>query len=145
DTELVKIATTACVLVQQQESYLLMGVLLLSAGNGFVDYTGVQYNAMLLGIDTNSTIRWIHGLGEGGWYLGGIFLLLLVYVGFIGGDTHWFGITGDDAMNIRMVAVFAALWFLVFALPVVVVMRKAEDRTERGPTQRTSIVASYRE
>src|SRR5690625_190241 len=100
---------------------------------------------MLVDIATKSTIGRISGIGWGAGYLGGIFLLLLVYVGFIGGDTHWFGITGEDAMNIRMVAVFAALWFLVFALPVVLVMRKAEDRAERGPAQRTSIVASYRE
>src|SRR5690625_1495898 len=100
---------------------------------------------MLVDIATKSTIGRISGIGWGAGYLGGIFLLLLVYVGFIGGDTHWFGITGEDAMNIRMVAVFAALWFLVFALPVVLVMRKAEDRAERGPAQRTSIVASYRQ
>jgi len=145
NTGLVIITTAACFFVQPQESYLLLGVILLSAGNVFFEFAGVQYNAMLVDIATKSTIGRISGIGWGAGYLGGIFLLLLVYVGFIGGDTHWFGITGDDAMNIRMVAVFAALWFLVFALPVVLVMRKAEDRTEREPAQRTSIVASYRE
>src|SRR5699024_7404592 len=145
NTGVVIITTAACFFVQPQESYLLLGVILLSAGNVFFEFAGVQYNAMLVDIATKSTIGRISGIGWGAGYLGGIFLLLLVYVGFIGGDTHWFGITGDDAMNIRVVAVFAALWFLVFGLPVVLVMRKAEDRTEHGPAQRTSIVASYRE
>ncbi len=145
NTVLVVATTAACFFVQPHESYLLLGVILLSAGNVFFEFAEVQYNAMLVDIATRSTIGRISGLGWGAGYVGGIVLLLLVYVGFIGGDTHWFGITNDDAMNIRVVAVFAALWFLVFALPIVVVMRRVEGRAERGPSQRTSIAASYRQ
>ena len=70
---------------------------------------------MMVKISTPSTIGRISGLGWGAGYLGGIFLLLLVYVGFIGGDSHWFGIIDDDAMNIRVVALFAACWFRRFS------------------------------
>src|SRR5699024_2110627 len=136
----------ACFFVQPDEAYLLLGVILLSAGNVFFEFAGVQYNVMLVDISTPSTIGRISGLGWGAGYLGGIFLLLLVYLGFIGGDTHWFGITDDQAMNIRVVTVFAALWFLVFALPVVVVMRR---RKRQEPVQskaaRVSIGESYRQ
>ena len=145
NTALVIATTAACFFVQPHESYLLLGVILLSIGNIFFEFAEVQYNAMLVDIATKSTIGRISGLGWGAGYLGGIFLLLLVYVGFIGGDTHWFGITDDDAMNIRMVAVFAALWFLVFALPVVIVMRRAKERTATEPTERVSLVESYRQ
>lgn len=146
NTGLVILTTAACFFVQPDEAYLLLGVILLSAGNVFFEFAGVQYNAMLVDISTPSTIGRISGLGWGAGYLGGIFLLLLVYLGFIGGDTHWFGITDDQAMNIRVVTVFAALWFLVFALPVVVVMRR---RKRQEPVQskaaRVSIGESYRQ
>lgn len=146
NTGLVILTTAACFFVQPDEAYLLLGVILLSAGNVFFEFAGVQYNAMLVDISTPSTIGRISGLGWGAGYLGGIFLLLLVYLGFIGGDTHWFGITDDQAMNIRVVTVFAALWFFIFALPVVVVMRR---RKRQEPVQskaaRVSIVESYRQ
>lgn len=146
NTGLVILTTAACFFVQPDEAYLLLGVILLSAGNVFFEFAGVQYNAILVDISTPSTIGRISGLGWGAGYLGGIFLLLLVYLGFIGGDTHWFGITDDQAMNIRVVTVFAALWFLVFALPVVVVMRR---RKRQEPVQskaaRVSIGESYRQ
>ncbi|MDN6500157.1 MAG: MFS transporter, partial [Yaniella sp.] len=103
--------------------------------------------AMMVKISTPWTIGRISGLGWGAGYLGGIFLLLLVYVGFIGGDAHWFGITDDDAMNIRVVALFAACWFLIFALPVVIVMRTRKGATEPQEPQaeRVSIAQSYRQ
>lgn len=147
NTALVILTTAACFFVEPDESFLLLGVILLSAGNVFFEFAEVQYNAMMVKISTPSTIGRISGLGWGAGYLGGIFLLLLVYVGFIGGDAHWFGITDDDAMNIRVVALFAALWFLVFALPVVIVMRRRKDpaEPEEPRVSRVSIAQSYRQ
>ena len=147
NTALVILTTAACFFVEPDESFLLLGVILLSAGNVFFEFAEVQYNAMMVKISTPSTIGRISGLGWGAGYLGGIFLLLLVYVGFIGGDAHWFGITDDDAMNIRVVALFAALWFLVFALPVVIVMRRRKDpaEPEEPRAERVSIAQSYRQ
>ena len=145
NTGLVIATMAACFFVQPQESYLLLGVILLSAGNVFFEFAGVQYNAMLVNIATQSTIGRISGLGWGAGYLGGIFLLLLAYVGFISGDAHWFGITNDDAMNIRMVAVFAALWFLAFSLPILIVMRNRETTGRQPTARRVSIVRSYRQ
>ncbi|GAA2043307.1 MFS transporter [Yaniella flava] len=147
NTGLVILTTAACFFVQPDESFLLLGVILLSAGNVFFEFAEVQYNAMMVKIATKSTIGRISGLGWGAGYLGGIFLLLLVYVGFIGGETHWFGIGNDDAMNIRMVAVFAACWFVIFALPAIIVMRTRKDSSEpqHPRAERVSIVQSYRQ
>lgn len=144
NTGLVIATTAACFFVRPEESYLLLGVILLSAGNVFFEFAEVQYNAMLVDIATRSTIGRISGLGWGAGYLGGIFLLLLVYVGFIGGDTHWFGIPNDAALNVRFVAIFAALWFLVFALPVLVVMRNRSRAAADSAGPRESLAASYR-
>lgn len=147
NTALVVLTTAACFFVQPDESFLLLGVILLSAGNVFFEFAEVQYNAMMVKISTRSTIGRISGLGWGAGYLGGIFLLLLVYVGFIGGDSHWFGMTDDDAMNIRVVALFAACWFLIFALPVVIVMRTRKSAAEpkEPKAERVSIAQSYRQ
>lgn len=147
NTALVIFTTAACFFVQPDESFLLLGVILLSAGNVFFEFAEVQYNAMMVKISTPSTIGRISGLGWGAGYLGGIFLLLLVYIGFIGGDSHWFGIADDDAMNIRVVALFAACWFLIFALPVVIVMRTRNSAAEPKEPQaeRVSIAQSYRQ
>lgn len=145
NTGLVVLTTAACFFVKPDESYLLLGVILLSAGNVFFEFAGVQYNAMMVDISTPSTIGRISGIGWGAGYLGGIFLLLLVYLGFIGGDTHWFGITHDAALNIRVVTVFAALWFLVFALPIMIVMRRRSAEPAEAKTERVSILASYRQ
>lgn len=145
NTVLVVLTTAACFFVRPDESFLLLGVMLLSAGNVFFEFAGVQYNAMMVDISTPSTIGRISGIGWGAGYLGGIVLLLLVYVGFIGGDTHWFGITDDDAMNIRMVTVFAALWFLAFALPVIILMRRGKSDRVEPQGRRVTIVESYRQ
>lgn len=144
NTGLVIATTAACFFVRPEESYLLLGVILLSAGNVFFEFAEVQYNAMLVDIASRSTIGRISGLGWGAGYLGGIFLLLLVYIGFIGGETHWFDIPDDDALNVRFVAVFAAVWFLVFALPVLVVMRNRGRAVAQATGTRESLAASYR-
>lgn len=141
NTGVVIILTALCFLVRPEQSYLLLGVILIAAANVAFEFAEVNYHAMLLQVATPRTIGKVSGLGWGAGYVGGIFLLLILYVGFIAGDTHWFGITEDDAMNIRVVALFAALWFLVFALPLL--FSVPENRTAvRG--DKVSVLASYR-
>jgi MFS transporter, UMF1 family len=141
NTAVVITLTALCFLVRPEESYLLLGVMLIAAANVAFEFAGVNYNAMLLQVATPGTIGKVSGIGWGAGYVGGIFLLLVLYVGFISGDTHWFGITDDDAMNIRVVALFSALWFLVFALPLL--FGVPENRTG-AQGEKVSILESYR-
>lgn len=143
NTGVVIALTALCFLVTPEESSLLLGVMLIAAGNVAFEFAGVNYNAMLLQVSTPKTIGKVSGLGWGAGYTGGIFLLLLLYVGFIAGDTHWFGVPNSDALNIRVVALFAAAWFLVFALPVLLSVPEHRASTPAGA--RRSILASYRE
>lgn len=137
--------TTACFLVTPQESSLLLGVTMIALGTVFFEFAEVQVNAILVQISTPATIGRISGIGWGAGYLGGILLLLIVFVGFVSGDAHWFGITGDEALNIRVVALVAAAWFLVFAIPVLVaVPDPAPAPTPGGGPRRESLAASYR-
>src|SRR4029077_2320176 len=78
-----------------------------------------------------------------GWsmgYFGGIVLLLICYVGFIAPDVGWFGGTSQDGLNIRMVALFAAIWFALSAIPVLLKV----PEIPRGPvSKRVGFFASY--
>lgn len=56
-------------------------------------------------------------------YLGGIVLLLICYFGFVTGDGDTRGLfdfSTDGGLNIRLVAILAAIWFAVFAIPVLI-------------------------
>ncbi|POH75084.1 MFS transporter [Arthrobacter glacialis] len=118
NTLIVVVLTGACFFVQPHESYLLFGCLLIAAGHVFFELAGVNYNAMLLQISTKKTIGRISGYGWAAGYLGGIVALLVVYYGLIKPEVGLFGITSADGMTYRAVAVFSALWMLIFSIPV---------------------------
>src|SRR5699024_3218303 len=65
----------------------------------------------------------VSGIGWSAGYVGGVVLLLIVYGGFIAGDGDTRGLLGvpsADGLNIRLVVLFAALWFVAFAVPLFV-------------------------
>lgn len=128
--------------VAPHEQYLLLGVVLLSAGTVFFEFAEVQINAILVQISSRDTVGRISGIGWGAGYLGGIVLLLIVYVGFVSGDAAWFGIPQTEALNIRAVAVVAAVWFLLFALPVLLVV--PDPPAPRAGEPAETVVDSYR-
>lgn len=138
--------TAACFFVTPQESSLLLGVTMIALGTVFFEFAEVQVNAILVQISTPATIGRISGIGWGAGYLGGIFLLLIVFVGFVSGDAHWFGITEEGALNIRVVALVAAAWFLVFAVPVLVLVADPPPAPAAGGgPRRESVAESYRQ
>jgi len=108
---------------------VVLGVVLLSLGNVFYELAGVAYNALLLQISTPRTIGRISGIGWGAGYVGGIVLLLVLFVGFINPDVGWFGVTDAHGLDFRVSMVVAALWFGIFAIPVLVVV----DERRRSP------------
>ena len=68
-------------------------------------------------------------------YFGGIVLLLVCYVGFIAPDVHWFGVTSEGGLNIRVVAVFSATWFALFAIPLFFAVPGEAARSAPAPGQ----------
>lgn len=118
NTALVCLVTALCFFVFPRPEFLLLGVALIALGNVFSEFAGVNYNAMLSQISTPATVGRISGFGWGMGYVGGIAALAVVLVGFINPETGWFGVTDEDGLNIRAVAVFSAVWLAVFALPV---------------------------
>ncbi|HEY0186031.1 MAG TPA: MFS transporter [Cellulomonas sp.] len=128
---------------------LVLGIALLAVANVTFELASVQYNALLPRVATPGTLGRVSGLGWGAGYLGGIVLLLVLFVGFINPEVGWFGVTGDDGLNIRVAVLLSALWFALFALPVLLAV--PDDRPAAGtppvrpaPRDRTGLVDGYR-
>jgi UMF1 family MFS transporter len=127
--------------VKNEPSYLWIALVLLAAGAVFQEFAVVSYNAMLPQVSTPDTIGRVSGFGWAMGYFGGIFLLLICYVGFIAPDVGWFGVSSAGGLNIRAVAVFSAIWFAVFAIPVLLAVPESPPGPKR---RRVSFFASYR-
>ncbi len=143
-TTLTVVAMAGLFLVKDDYHFLWLGLLLLGLGSIFFQLAEVSYFAMLTQVSTPATIGRVSGFGWAMGYFGGIVLLLGVYLGLIAGDGDTRGFAGvptAEGLNIRVVALVAAGWFLVFALPLV--FRVPEVPRSAQPS-RLGVVGSYR-
>lgn len=136
----VALLTGLCFFVFPRPEFLLLGVSLIALGNVFFEFAGVNYNAMLEQVSTPANIGKVSGFGWGMGYLGGIVALLIVLQLFVQPRVEWFGASTQDSLNLRLVAVFCAVWFAVFALPVLFAVPELPG-TRRGA--RLGFLASY--
>ncbi|WP_043993776.1 MFS transporter [Leifsonia xyli] len=141
NTGAVVVATALLFLVAGTPKAFLLGVALVAIGTVFYEIATVNYNAMLVQVSTPATIGRVSGFGWGAGYLGGIVLLLIVYVGFVtdnadgtGGLLH---ASEEAGLNIRIIA---AAWTLVFSLPVLIAVPETEPNARRP---RVGFFASY--
>ncbi|MDO9398197.1 MAG: MFS transporter [Herbiconiux sp.] len=106
--------------VAPEPGYLWLGLFLLAAGTVFFEFASVNYNAMIWQVSSRQSIGKVSGFGWGMGYVGGIVLLLIVYFGFINpiGGTALFGVPATDGLPIRVTVLVSAIWFGLFALPV---------------------------
>lgn len=107
--------------VEDDHHFLWLGLLLLGVGSVVFELAQVPYFAMLRQVSRPDNIGRVSGFGWAMGYFGGIVLLLICYFGFIVGDGDTrglFGVSTDGGVNIRAVVVLAAVWFAVFAVPV---------------------------
>jgi UMF1 family MFS transporter len=138
---LVIVVMLAMFSVRDDPGYLWIALVLLAGGAVFQEFAVVSYNAMLPQVSTPDTIGRVSGFGWAMGYFGGIFLLLICYVGFIAPDVGWFGVTSAGGLNIRAVVVISAIWFAVFAIPVLVAVPESPPGPRR---RRVGFFASYR-
>jgi UMF1 family MFS transporter len=139
------VATASLVTVRDDPAYLWPGLVLLAAGSVVAELAQVSYNAMLAQVSSPATVGRVSGFGWAMGYLGGIVLLLLVYYGFVAGDgptAGFLGLSREDGWNVRVVALAAAAWFLVFALPLF--LRVPETPPVEPGAARRGLVGSYR-
>lgn len=126
------VAICACLyFVRPAPSYLWLGIILIGAGNVFYELANVSYNGLLTHLAARDRIGAVSGLGQGMGYLGGIVLLLVLFVGFINPSVTWLGQPNEDGIGIRVSMVIAAVWFGLSALPVVVTSSGRGGRRRR--------------
>ncbi|MFC4947778.1 MFS transporter [Pseudonocardia sp. GCM10023141] len=143
-TGLTIVSMAALFFVENHYTYLWLGLVLLGLGSIFFELASVSYNAMLCQVSTPATIGRVSGFGWSMGYFGGIVLLLTVYTGLIAGsgDTRGFlGVATAGGLNIRVVALVATAWFLIFALPL---FAKVPEVPPRPKVAGIGIVGSYR-
>lgn len=134
--------------VAPDASYLWLGLFLLAAGTVFFEFASVNYNAMIWQVSTPKTIGKVSGFGWGMGYVGGIVLLLIVYFGFINpiGGTALFGVPSTDGLPVRVTVLASAIWFGIFALPVLLSVPEYRSAKESGvpKAKRVGFLESYR-
>ncbi|MBF6537752.1 MFS transporter [Nocardia farcinica] len=146
-TAVVVAAMTAMFFVHDDHRDLWLGLALLAVGSAAFELANVPYNAMLRQVSTPATVGRVSGFGWAMGYFGGIFLLLICYFGFIAGDGDTRGLLGiptDDGLNIRLIAVLAAVWFAAFALPVMFAVPELPRTTADPGAERAGLLGSYR-
>ena len=137
---LVIVSTLGLYFVKDDAAYLWLGLILMAAGSVFMEFAYVSYNAMLHQVSTPATIGRVSGLGWGSGYLGGIVVLLAAFVLFISPEVGLFGVTSEDGLRYRVLALIVAIWFTIFAIPVLLTVPEVPP-TEVG---KASFVTSYK-
>ena len=118
-TAVVVAVSAALFLVRPAPGYLWLGIVLLGVGNIFFELASVNYNAILNHLASKDRIGAVSGLGWGMGYLGGIVLLLILYVALVG-PSPLISFPAGSGMGVRVAMLVAAAWFGVSALPVLI-------------------------
>ncbi|SES30341.1 MFS transporter [Corynebacterium cystitidis] len=124
--------------------YFWLGLVLIACSSVTIQFAEVSYFAMLNQVSTEHTVGRVSGIGWAAGYVGGIAVLLLSYILFQSGSGDTRGIlriTTDEGLNTRTVAIFAAAWFLVCALPLFI---RVPEVPTQNDTFNDSFLASYR-
>ena len=143
NTAIVVLAMLAMFFVEGTPGFFVLGASLLAVGNVFFEFASVNYNAMLVQVSNRGNVGKISGFGWGLGYVGGIVLLMILLVLFIqdfGGQAGILGVSTDGGLNIRLAVVVSAVWFAIFAIPLMLNVPEIEAR-ERG--NRVGFFASY--
>jgi MFS transporter, UMF1 family len=136
--------TSGMSLIRDDPRYLWAGLALLALTAACSDLASVPYNAMLRQLTTPETSGRVSGFGLGAGYVGSVVLLLVVYLGFIGGSGPTRGllhIPVADGQNVRAAMLLTAGWLLLFALPVLIAVPPPRGVPD-GPS--VGVLGAYR-
>lgn len=141
NTGMIVLAMAAMFFVEATPAYLVLGATLLAVGNVFFEFASVNYYAMLSQVSTRENIGRVSGFGWGMGYVGGIVLLVLLLVLFIQGFGNpdaggLLAVPKEGGLNIRLAVLASAVWFAVFAIPVLV-------RVPEIPAQRRQVRVGF--
>ena len=131
----------AMVAVIGRPPFFLLGVALVAIGTIAYEAGAVNYNAMLLPVSTPRTIGRISAFGWASGYVGGIVLLVVLFLTLIPQGPQVLHLPGLDAdgLGVRLCAVLCGLWFAVFTVPLLLAV---PDEPVAAP-ERTGLLATY--
>ncbi|WP_314210687.1 MFS transporter [uncultured Actinomyces sp.] len=127
-TAVVVAVSAALFLVRPAPGYLWLGIVLLGVGNIFFELASVNYNAILNHLASKDRIGAVSGLGWGMGYLGGIVLLLILYVALVG-PSPLISFPAGSGMGVRIAMLVSAAWFGLLALPVLINRSRSSGRS----------------
>jgi UMF1 family MFS transporter len=127
--------------VKPSPEFLLLGLVLYGAGSVIQEAALINYYAMLKSVTSEKNIGRVSGYAWALGYAGGIVLLVISLAGFILASTPWFGIGKEDAVNVRSVFLFSAVWTLVFSIPL---MLRVPEIAKKPNARKESVFQSYK-
>ncbi len=127
--------------VEPTPAFFLFGITLYAIGSVVQETAFVNYYAMMKQVTTPSNVGRISGMAWGLGYVGGILLLLVSLFGFVLPDQPLFGVSTDNAENIRILFLFSAVWMAVFTIPLMLFV--PEVKPQAGAIKE-SIADSYK-
>ena len=136
-TGLLVLTMASLFFVQGQPSFFILGIGLMAVGSVFSEIAGVNYNAMLVQVSTPRTVGRVSGLGWGLGYIGGILALIIIVI-FT--QLDWLGMSGENGMIYRVIAVGCAVWTVIFALPIFLTVPEVPPTVKR---EQVSFFKSY--
>lgn len=120
-----RIFTILCILItclfwfsKPEASFIFYTLIIFLCSNYCYEIAQIFYNSLLQQSSEKNKLGSTSGLGFGLGYLGTIPVLLLVLYFFILSDEVLFDLNKQEFENIRFTALIVALWFLLFAIPM---------------------------
>lgn len=134
-TMLLALAQFALFFTFEDPGYFWFGAIVLALGSVISEMAGVNYNAMLAEVSTPKTIGRVSGLGWGLGYIGGI-----VALGIVVALSQFDLLPAADGLGYRLIAVGAAVWTLIFSIPM---WRNVPEAPAHGAQERVGFFRSY--
>ena len=129
--------------VRDSPDYLWLGLLLLAVGSVFFEFAEVSYNGIMVRITTPDNVGKVSGFGWGMGYVGGLVLLVILLVLVIQPQVGFLGASDEEGLRFRIVAALSAVWFAIFAIPVLFSAPGAKVKGTSGGHPIRAFIADY--
>ncbi len=127
---LVCITATALLFLPQDGEVLLALTLFILANIAFEIGT-VFCNAYLTELSSEEQIGKVSGMAWGLGYVGGLMALVLALVFFVQTEQPILGFSLENGENIRATNLLVALWFLIFSLPIFILIKDKHNTAKK--------------
>ena len=128
-----RLFTILCILLtsllffaKPNQNYILYALTIVALANIFYELSLIFYNSILKTSSSYNTLGKSSGFSFGLGYVGGIIILIICIKIFIDSDFPPFGLSLENAENVRATSVVVSIWYLIFALPFLIFTKKSK-------------------